>query len=217
MAEPKYIRTSSRVYKSVTKSLVCKHCSVAFEHTSNGINPPQYCGDYCRGRVRHKKAKAQPLCVTEGCLNHRHYGNGLCNSCYYRVRRTGTIDKRVNAYRCLTTNGYIKVWDKAHPLAYGKGYVSEHRKVLYDSIGSGPHPCHWCGVAVDWIMMKCTLGSLVPDHLDGNKQNNALSNLVPSCNKCNASRGMFQAWITDHADDPWLWKLYQQYAQKKVA
>jgi hypothetical protein len=31
-------------------------------------------------------------------------------------------------------------------------------------------------------------GSLVADHLDGDKFNDALDNLVPSCHTCNASR-----------------------------
>jgi hypothetical protein len=34
-------------------------------------------------------------------------------------------------------------------------------------------------------------GSLVVDHLDGNKTNNHLENLVPSCHRCNCSRSRF--------------------------
>src|SRR5689334_2898842 len=38
----------------------------------------------------------------------------------------------------------MKVYRKDHPLADGQGRVSLYRCVLYDKIGPGTHPCHWC-------------------------------------------------------------------------
>lgn len=38
-----------------------------------------------------------------------------------------------------------------HPLVTNdRGQITEHRVVLYDAIGPGPHPCHWCGKLLDW-------------------------------------------------------------------
>lgn len=41
-------------------------------------------------------------------------------------------------------SGHIMLTQQqGHPLANTHGAVFEHRKVLYDEIGPGPHPCHW--------------------------------------------------------------------------
>jgi len=214
-----YHRISQRQYKTKTLHLKCTACGSGFDYVSStGIHPPKYCSDFCRGRARHAKSKSQPLCVIEGCSNHRAYAAGVCNSCYYRLRRTGISDKPKYAYRSLSSNGYVVIFDRSHPLSSKSGHLKEHRKVLYDAIGEGTHSCHWCGTGVRWIISgKCVEGSLVPDHLDGNKSNNKITNLVPSCNTCNAARGMFQAWVHKHKDDPWLWALFEQHCGQREA
>lgn len=90
---------------------------------------------------------------------------------------------------CVTTNGYMKEYDKDHPLSDKRGIVYSHRKILYDKIGAGPHKCHWCGRAVYWgLDPREDEDALVADHLDGDRLNNTASNLVPSCHPCNAHR-----------------------------
>jgi hypothetical protein len=209
-----YKRVSKRTYGMKMLALKCGHCAKPFEYVSTGINPPKYCGDFCRSRARAKNAKSKPLCVVTGCKNPRAYSSGICNPCYQREKRTGTLDRRKYAYRTLGTNGYVRISKQEHPLAIN-GWLYEHRMVLYDLIGSGAHACHWCGKAVVWVKGKCSKGSLVPDHLDGDRTNNSPENLVPSCNPCNAARGLFQAWVERHSDDPWLWKLYQQFSERR--
>lgn len=82
-----------------------------------------------------------------------------------------------NSYVVLTGQ-----WE--HPISV-KGVLAEHRKVLYNRIGPGPHLCHWgCGRALRWGGLKGT----VADHLDGDITNNTPDNLVPSCNMCNIHR-----------------------------
>lgn len=68
-------------------------------------------------------------------------------------------------------------------------WAYEHRVVLYDAIGPGWHDCHHCGTAVSWDRtFPRHLDALVVDHLDDDKANNELSNLVPSCQPCNTKR-----------------------------
>lgn len=85
-----------------------------------------------------------------------------------------------------------------HPLASDHGKVLEYRAVLYDKIGPGEHPCHWCGTLVRWQRggkgRGHRRGELAVDHLDGDTRNNASENLVPACNRCNTLRGLMAAW-----------------------
>lgn len=93
---------------------------------------------------------------------------------------------------------YKGLYRPNHPLSSKTGYVSEHRFVLFDTIGPGTHHCHWCGTDVTWIVGKRTSkGSLVVDHLDDNASNNIPSNLVPSCHSCNCSRNKSNK-VQDH-------------------
>jgi len=75
--------------------------------------------------------------------------------------------------------------------------VYEHKYVLYEKIGPGPHPCHWCGTELNWLPGN-RAGVIIADHLDGNGRNNNPDNLVVSCNGCNTirSRTGFRSSIT---------------------
>jgi hypothetical protein len=93
---------------------------------------------------------------------------------------------------------YTKLYLPGHPLADERGAVSTHRAVLYEKLGPGSHPCHWCGAPLTWqpVGLARRRGSIRTDHLDGNPRNNDPANLVPSCNGCNVKRGKADA-ITD--------------------
>lgn len=81
-----------------------------------------------------------------------------------------------------------------HPLAT-QGQVKEHRKVLYDSIGEGPHRCHWeqfSGCGQDQLQWH---GDLCTDHVNRDTLDNRSENLVPSCRACNSARkGKNESW-----------------------
>lgn len=78
---------------------------------------------------------------------------------------------------------------RGHPIAPRGGVTARARFVLYDEIGPGPHPCHWCGKEVNWTPGKAFAPSaLHVDHLDWDAANDDAGNLVPSCNSCNSHR-----------------------------
>jgi len=98
-------------------------------------------------------------------------------------------------YRVLTAQ-------YGHPLAGSNGQLREHRKVLFDAIGVGPHECHWnqwsaCGqLSLEW-----DTGTLCADHLNEDKLDNRPENLVPSCCICNLNRTR-SSWWTEYINFP---------------
>lgn len=92
------------------------------------------------------------------------------------------------------------LWRPGHVLAGVNGYVAEHRAVLFDKIGYGPHLCHWCGKGIRWTSRLVGTGHdgmLVADHVNVDGFDNRPENLVPSCQGCNATRAR---WIRDDED-----------------
>lgn len=76
-----------------------------------------------------------------------------------------------------------------HPIAPPSGIVAIARLNLYETIGAGPHPCHWCGELVTWRPGNRTaIDALFADHLDWDTTNDDPANLVAACNPCNAHR-----------------------------
>ncbi|MGH2963832.1 MAG: HNH endonuclease [Solirubrobacterales bacterium] len=56
--------------------------------------------------------------------------------------------------------------------------------MLFDRLGPGPATCHYCPIQLVWG------STLEVDHLDLNRANNRIENLVPCCRKCgNRRRG----------------------------
>src|SRR5687767_8774755 len=77
-----------------------------------------------------------------------------------------------------------------HSLAGKTGRVSEARARLFDKIGWGPHPCHWCSKPINWLIgvRGNHANAIIADHVDGNALNDDIENLVPSCGTCNHKR-----------------------------
>lgn len=147
-----------------------------------------YCSDRCLkhfGKIRTEKQKESLLeCSTLGCQNlANRKGAGLCEACYMRLRRNGSVFfKRSKKYRLRHSGGYYLVNEPNHYLADKSGYVYEHRFVFYNNHGNGPFECYHCGKEITWDRMHI-------DHLDDDKTNNKIDNLVPSCPVCNQYRG----------------------------
>lgn len=123
------------------------------------------------------------MCTVEGCEKPgRGAGNGMCEMHYMRMYRNGKTDRKITPKNIEHSGGYVLIPARGHALALGSSHHYEHRVVYYDAHGAGPFKCHWCGTDVTW-------NTLHIDHLDDNKKNNDVANLVPSCPTCNQSRG----------------------------
>lgn len=143
------------------------------------------------------KVKAErPRCEVDAC-NVAAYRNGLCSPHGKRKERYGDPLAPTPPRERRPVKRYRKVLAAGHPLDGGSGLILEHRKVLFDAIGWGPHHCYWCGRFVDWQTGQDAIRALVVDHLDHCKTNNTVENLVPSCNGCNGKRYEGESW------EPW--------------
>lgn len=141
--------------------------------------------------VAHRRAFSHS-CSVAGC-DRLVRGRGFCEKHYMRAHRhagdvTAGEGRYGNGYP--TPDGYIATSRIGHPLARSKGQVQMHRLVLFEKIGPGTHPCHWCEKPVTWGY-HVGPDTLVTDHLDENRANNAPENLVPSCVGCNAARSRY--------------------------
>lgn len=125
-----------------------------------------------------------------------------CEMHYGRLRRNGHLDLLSHAPAHITSNGYVVLNGQAmHPLRRPSGpAVLAHRDVLFRTLGSGPHPCHWCRMSLRWDRTyPRDRDGLTVDHLDANTTNNEPDNLVPSCGRCNLLRTRVQppvGWLT---------------------
>ena len=80
-----------------------------------------------------------------------------------------------------------RVYD--HPLAPPSGIVAIARLNLYEKIGPGKHPCHWCGTELEWVAGAGPIsGAIMADHLNYDRTDDSIDNLVPACTQCNAHR-----------------------------
>lgn len=126
-------------------------------------------------------------CVVEGCYKPIRSGKCLyCEMHYGRLRRNGTLElKQVQKLEYLHSNGYVRVYVPGHRLLFTHvgNYEYKHRVVYFNQHGAGPFTCHWCSAVITWNDMHI-------DHVDSNKTNNDISNLVAACARCNQSRGI---------------------------
>lgn len=74
---------------------------------------------------------------------------------------------------------------EGHPLTVGQGRtLGVHKLALWEKIGPGTHPCHYCAVPVTWRARESG-ARLTVEHLDRDRLNNNPANLVPCCYRCN--------------------------------
>lgn len=87
----------------------------------------------------------------------------------------------------VTPAGYVQRWAPEHPHAAGSGYVMEHRLVMEAHlVATDPGSSHLSEVDGRWVLRR----DLEVHHRDGDKQNNALSNLEVLTKEEHARRHM---------------------------
>jgi 5-methylcytosine-specific restriction endonuclease McrA len=186
------------VIKPESVAKTCLNCGRSFVvRFTRGHGARKHCSIECRSQyskaVKEEQLSTLPACSTLDCGKPAvRRAKGLCEMCYGRLRRTGTLrpgPRRASA----TSNGYVRLIDHSHPLA-NDGSVTEHRKVLYDAIGAAPHSCFWCAAPL------LTWAKIVVDHLNEVKTDNRRDNLVPACNDCNRSRGAMLPFVRRLSD-----------------
>ena len=166
----------------------CAVCFAVMKHSPGRGAAKKYCGDVCKSVActaakESKQALLRHCAVPEcGDLANR-VGSGLCEKHYMRLRRKGTTDYFIPPSKKAHSAGYVLSAAPKHPRSLGGFRAYEHRVVYTDAHGEGPFYCYWCGKGVTWQDMHI-------DHLDANKLNNALCNLVSSCPLCNKARGI---------------------------
>lgn len=131
-------------------------------------------------------------CSVDGCDKPPRSGKAeWCKKHYHRWYRHGDVNRCANTAGVSVSKGRryrLARGASGHALAKGSGRLWEHQVVLYDAIGAGSHPCHWCGTTVRWEADKGQPDRLTVDHLNGLGDDNRLANLVPSCPSCNSGR-----------------------------
>lgn len=177
------------------KGVNMSNATCSLEDCQSGL----YVRGYCRPHYRRLMAygdphgkpttKPQAMCQVKDCANEaRSKSSTLCKKHYHRQYRHGRIDADFRSVRTAGPGTYKRTYRPGHPVASELGMAYLHRVILFDAIGIGPHACHWCRTPVVWGSNVGAADNLCVDHLDGNKSNNQLANLVPSCNQCNAGR-----------------------------
>lgn len=136
------------------------------------------------------KKPNRPPCGVDGCTQPL-YCKGMCTTHYTRQQRKGDTGpaERLRAPHgagSVNDDGYHTLHNSAHPLATSQGKLLAHRAALYDEIGGGSHPCHWCATQLTW--RGDAASRINVDHLDHDRLNNDPTNLVPSCLDCNTKR-----------------------------
>jgi len=177
------------------ESKLCERCGTKFtrnpRYSAERWEKARFCSRACGVRggrwAAHEKPQSRNCENCGGSFTPRptatRPGRFCSTACYHAsgAPRGKKLD-RVKAQRMRSAPG--------HPIAPPGGVVAVARLVLYDKIGPGSHPCHWCDESVRWIV-GCgpgEPGTLIADHLDWDRNNDNPENLVASCHRCNVNR-----------------------------
>ncbi len=165
----------------------CEICGGAFKTAPANVRAGngRFCSRECfQTTQRNRVARVCDTCGKGFTAAKAHVLNGQARYCSHACASSARQGPRKPGIR------HRMMKAKGHPIAPSSGTAPIARVRLYDAIGAGWHPCSWCGKPVEW---RVGVGvndpeALLVDHLDHDATNDEVSNLVPSCNACNAHR-----------------------------
>lgn len=169
----------------------CEVCGGAFKTSPTHVRAGngRFCSRDCfnveqRNRIGNQVERACETCGKRFMAKHTFVMQGKARFCSRECFNTGRRGPKKTGVKHRLARA------KGHPLAPPSGAVAISRLTLYERIGPGEHPCHWCGNLVEWMVGRGVRDAraLLVDHLDHDPTNDDESNLVPSCNPCNAHR-----------------------------
>lgn len=164
--------------------------------------PCEYCGEDFKSPITLAGKTTRKFCCMSCCTK-----NSWATGKITPMERKGLWELK-SPYRGLVISG--------HPIGDKNGRIPEHRFVLFNKIGMGPHKCHWCSRDVVWGLDRKDPSRLVVDHLDNQKMNNAPENLVASCQHCNIRRAHFKNLIIDKPCE-YCGKIFQVSKNRSIA
>lgn len=184
------------------RTKICSQCKAIFSfEIKRGADKQVYCTKACQRAAklaRYAELRKVLKCRTPDCDGKVHRPRTkLCEGCYGRLKRYGdsAYRRKKRPERTMHSQGYVLLSMPGHPLAKKSGLVGEHRLVAYEHFGPGPQECFWCGKKVKWDGKSRSVDKLVIDHLNENKIDNRIENLVVACNPCNRARGSIVPFI----------------------
>lgn len=169
----------------------CEICGRAFKTSPSRVRDGngRFCSRACftveqLNRLGNRVERTCEQCGQSFTAKHTFVLQGVARFC-----SRGCFDLSRRGPRVVDVR-YRMMRAKGHPVAPPSGIAPVARVMLYDHLGGGWHPCHWCGRLVGW---RPGVGvrdpdALLVDHLDHDPTNDVLPNLVPSCNDCNSHR-----------------------------
>lgn len=177
---------------------VLEHRATLYDAIGLGPHPCEYCGKPLNwyARVSSPQRPLDYLVVDHkdawtlnGDLSNLAVSCGPCNNSRgCKNQKLADELYRVVLPKPVPKSRYKRLKRRGHPLATASGHLCEHRAVLYDKLGPGTHPCHWCGKLLRWTIGKLEKDSILPDHINFSERDNRPANIVAACAQCNARR-----------------------------